>query len=150
VLQVTVTETNRQKTFYIARNLVDQKAPRLKDSTDLFDDGPVDTLDITDTSIETVELVVKWLNWDANQNVSMLHPLCLLLPPHSGKGVLSVAKTYIFAEACAIPKLCSEALLHIARFTERRLRVFRAVGPVFFCSSRNWSYILLEINIEYI
>lgn len=92
MLQVTVTNGNRRKTFYIARRLIDQKAPHLNNSLGLYDFDPSESFNITDMSIETFELVVKWLTWNpcADHNDPAQSLLWVPCEPNSWYGLLSL------------------------------------------------------------
>jgi hypothetical protein len=124
IVVIVVAEENAQKTFVIARTLLDQKAPGFMKTTNPLgsDDCPV--FHLTNVEIATFELFIKWLDTDPENN-RRNHtgaPLHLAFEERAWERMIPAIKTYIFGERYSIPALCNDALFHLSAFVQAHLR----------------------------
>ncbi|KAH4107586.1 hypothetical protein HBH46_048620 [Parastagonospora nodorum] len=117
IVQITVIEGCKSQIFYIARNLLDSKAPGFMSAVDPTKQAEQIAVEITDVQIEAFDHFVKWLEDKTGSSSPMVY-ICRWL---------CLAHAYVFGENYGIPTL-REAV--IDEIQKRAMSVKRSLDHV--------------------
>jgi hypothetical protein len=123
VLQLTLTEGDTSQTFYIAKTLLDQKAPGFLETVDPGSDHPT-TIELANINITTFKLFVEWLDSKTSgcRDVPNSCPLHVAYKHYSWCNLMPIVEVYGFGNEYAISSLRGDALYQLSLYMTEHLR----------------------------